>query len=94
MTVKEYAESVSATVAEILKKCEILGIDVKNADDELNDDDVINLDYATNLISSDAESTYEEEDSMDEVVEDLVARSNVNPMNPGTKKQKLKFWIC
>ena len=90
MTVKEYAQSVSATIAEILKKCEILGIDVKNADDELNDDDVINLDYATNLISSDAESTYEEEDSMDEVVEDLVARSNVNPMNPGTKKQKLK----
>ena len=90
MTVKEYAESVSATVAEILKKCEILGIDVKSGNDELSDDDVINLDYATNLISSDAESTYEEEDSMDEVVEDLVARSHVNPMNPGTKKQKLK----
>ena len=34
MTVKEYAESVSATVAEILKKCEILGIDVKSGNDE------------------------------------------------------------
>ena len=51
MTVKEYAESVSMSVAEILKKCESLGIDVKTKDDELSDDDVINLDFATNLIS-------------------------------------------
>lgn len=90
MTVKEYAESVSLSVAEILKKCESLGIDVKKADDVLSDDDVINLDFATNLISTDSESTYEEEDSMDEVVEDLVLSTNVHTMNPETKKQKLK----
>ena len=90
MTVKEYAESVSLSVAEILKKCEDLGIEVKNASDILSDDDVINLDFATNLISSDSESTYEDEDSMDEVVEDLVMRTNVHKMNPETKKQKLK----
>lgn len=90
MTVKEYAESVSMSVAEILKKCESLGIDVKSKDDELSDDDVINLDFATNLISSDSESTYEEEDTMDEIVEDLVASTNVHTMNPETKKQKLK----
>ena len=40
MTVKEYAESVSLSVAEILKKCETLGIDVKDASDVLSDDDV------------------------------------------------------
>jgi len=90
MTVKEYAESVSLSVAEILKKCESLGIDVKNKDDLLSDDDVINLDFATNLISSDSESTYEDEDSIDEVVEDLVASTNIHTMNPETKKQKLK----
>lgn len=90
MTVKEYAESVSMSVAEILKKCESLGIDVKGKDDILSDDDVINLDFATNLISSDSESTYEEEDSIDEVVEDLVASTNIHTMNPETKKQKLK----
>lgn len=90
MTVKEYAESVNLSVAEILKKCESLGIDVKNASDFLSDDDVINLDFATNLISTESESTYEEEDSMDEVVEDLVATTNVHTMNPETKKQKLK----
>ncbi len=90
MTVKEYAESVNLTVAEVLKKCETLGIDVKSPSDDLSDDDVINLDFATNLISSDSESTYEDEDSMDEVVEDLVASTNVHTMNPGIKKQKLK----
>ena len=89
MSVKEYAESVSLSVAEILKKCEILGIDVKNANDELSDDDVINLDYATNLISSDNDSSYEDEDSMDEVVEDLVRSTNVHTL-PNEKKQKLK----
>ena len=90
MTVKEYAESVSLSIAEILKKCETLGIDVKKADDYLSDDDVINLDFAINLISTEQESTYEEEDSMDEVVEDLVASTSVHTMNPETKKQKLK----
>ena len=90
MTVKEYAESVSLSVAEVLKKCETLGIDVKKATDELSDDDVINLDFATNLISTDSEATYEEEDSIDEVVEELVASTNIHTMNPETKKQKLK----
>ena len=90
MTVKEYAISVNLSVAEILKKCETLGIPAKNADSVLSDDDVINLDFATNLISSDSESSYEDEDSIDEVVEDLVASTNVHSMYPETKKQKLK----
>ncbi len=90
MTVKEYALSVNFSVAEILKKCETLGIPAKNADSVLSDDDVINLDFATNLISSDSEASYEDEDSIDEVVEDLVASTNVHSMYPETKKQKLK----
>ncbi len=90
MTVKEYAMSVNFSVAEVLKKCETLGIPAKNADSILSDDDVINLDFATNLISSDSEASYEDEDSIDEVVEDLVASTNVHSMYPETKKQKLK----
>ncbi len=89
MTVKEYAESVGLSVAEILKKCETIGIDVKTSSDILSDDDVINLDFATNLISTDSDSTYEEEDTMDAVVEELVASTNVHTMN-SLKKQKLK----
>ncbi len=88
MLVKEYAESVDLSVAEILKKCSSLGIDVKSGDDILSDDDIINLDYATNLISTESDSTYEEEDSMDGLVEDLV--STVSVKNDGVKKQKLK----
>ena len=90
MTVKEYAMSINFSVAEVLKKCETLGIPAKNADSILSDDDVINLDFATNLISSDSEASYEDEDSIDEVVEDLVASTNVHSMYPETKKQKLK----
>ena len=86
MTVKEYAESVSLSVAEILKKCESLGIEVRDAEDFLSDDDVINLDIAINLISTENDSTYEEEDSIDEVIEDLVASTHVHTMNPETKK--------
>ena len=43
MNVREYAESVNLSVAEILKKCESLGIDVSGSDSYLSDDDVINL---------------------------------------------------
>ena len=52
MSVKEYANDTNHTVAEILKKCEELGIKVKNGDDFLSDDDIIILDNAINLISS------------------------------------------
>ena len=51
MSVKEYANDTNHTVAEILKKCEELGIKVKNGDDFLSDDDIIILDNAINLIS-------------------------------------------
>ena len=46
MSVKEYANDTNHTVAEILKKCEELGIKVKNGDDFLSDDDIIILDNA------------------------------------------------
>ena len=48
MTVKEYASDVNLSVAEILKKCNDLGIEVKSGEDELTDLDVITLDNAIN----------------------------------------------
>lgn len=90
MTVKEYAESVSFSVAEVLKKCESLGIDVKNADDLLSDDDVINLDFAINLISTENDTTIEEEENIDEVVENIMESNNLQHIANHTKKQKLK----
>lgn len=90
MTVKEYAESVNLSVAEILKKCESLGIDVKGGSDVLSDDDVINLDFATNLISTENDITIEEEENIDEVVEDIMESNNLQHVTEYAKKQKLK----
>lgn len=90
MNVKEYAESVNLSVAEVLKKCESLGIDVANATDNLSDDDVISLDFAINLISTDSDTTIEDEEDIAEVVEDIMEASNLKVINDHTKKQKLK----
>ncbi len=90
MTVKEYATDVNLSVAEILKKCNDLGIEVKSGEDFLTDDDVISLDNAINLIGVE-EDSYEEEDTIDEVVDEIVESSNITKnINITDKKQKLK----
>lgn len=90
MTVKEYASDVNLSVAEILKKCNDLGIEVKSGEDELTDLDVITLDNAINLIGVEDDS-YEEEDTIDEVVDEIVESSNITKnINTTDKKQKLK----
>ena len=38
MTVKEYAQDTGHSIAEILKKCNELGIKVKSGDDDLSED--------------------------------------------------------
>ncbi len=90
MNVKEYAESVDLSVAEVLKKAQEIGIEVKNASDELSEDDVIILDNAISLISTDTEATLEDNDDIDEVVEEIMESSKIALMNDGEKKQKLK----
>ena len=91
MSVKEYANDTGLSVAEILKKCKELGIKAANADDELSEDDIIILDNAINLISTDEETTLDEEDVIDEAVEDLVESNNIDRSYADTtKKQKLK----
>ena len=90
MNVREYASSVNLTIAEILKKCEDLGIEVHSAEDELNDDDVINLDFAISIISTQDETSLEDEDDIDDVVDEIVEQTNMTIVNEHTKKQKLK----
>ncbi len=89
MNVKEYALSVDLSVAEVLKKAQELGIEVKNANDFLNDDDVIILDNAISLISTDTETTLEDVEEIDDVVESIIDTKFTN-INDGEKKQKLK----
>ncbi len=89
MTVKEYATDVNLSVAEILKKCVDLGIEVKSGDDELSDEEIISLDNAINLITEN--ESFEEEDTIDQVVDEIVSSSNITKnMNTTDKKQKLK----
>ena len=89
MTVKEYASDVNLSVAEILKKCNDLGIEVKNGDDELTDEEIISLDNAINLIVE--EETFEEEETINEVVDAIVESSNITKnIDITDKKQKLK----
>ncbi len=91
MTVKEYAQDTGHSIAEILKKCNELGIRVKSGDDDLSEDDIIILDNTINLISTDVETDYEDEDALDESVEDLVEANNLDKtFTPDNKKQKLK----
>ena len=89
MTVKEYAADVNLSVAEILKKCNDLGIEVMSGEDILTDEDIISLDNAINLITED--ESFEEEDTIDEVVDAIVEGSNITKnINITDKKQKLK----
>ena len=91
MSVKEYANDTGHSVAEILKKCSELGINVKDGDDELSEDDIIILDNTINLISTDTEVDYEDEEDLDEDVADLVESNNLDKnFSNSDKKQKLK----
>ena len=90
MNVKDYAKDVGLSVAAVLKQCQEMGI---KADSEtvLSDDDIIILDNTLNLISTDKETTYEEEDAIDEVVEAVLESENIDKTTSNsTSKQKLK----
>lgn len=77
MKVSDYAFDVNLSVAEILKKCHELEINVKSADDYLSDDDIIMLDNTINIISTDEEITYEEEDDIDDKVDEIISSSTI-----------------
>ncbi|MDY3948693.1 MAG: translation initiation factor IF-2 [Bacilli bacterium] len=91
MSVKEYANDTSSSIAEILKKCSELGINVKSATDTLSEDDIIILDNTMNLISTASDTSLEEEDVIDEAVEDILETTNLTrDFTSGNKKQKLQ----
>lgn len=69
-SVKDYAEEMGITVQEVLKKCAFLGIKAKEATDMLEEDDVIMLDNAIDIL--DAVEEEEVEYTSDEEEETLV----------------------
>ena len=91
MKVSEYANDVNLSVAEILKRCHELAINVNSKDDFLTDDDIIMLDNTINLISTDDEITFEEEEDIDDKVDEIMTSSKVGrTMKEGVSKEKLK----
>lgn len=91
MKVSEYASDVNLSVAEILKKCHELAINVNNKDDYLTDDDIIMLDNTINLISTDDEITFEEEEDIEDKVDQIMTSSRVDKsMKDSVSKEKLK----
>jgi len=89
MSVKDYAKDLNLSVAEVLKKCSELGISVDNGEDILTDDDIIMLDNTLNLISTDAEITYDEDELVENIAMDIMESKNITESNT-SKKQKLK----
>ena len=92
MSVKEYALDTNSSVAEILKKCQELGINVKTADDDLSEDDIVMLDNIINLISTDEETSYEDEEELDNAVEEIMESNNLEKKykDDSTKPKKIK----
>ena len=91
MKVSEYANDVNLSVAEILKKCHELSINVSSKDDYLTDDDIIMLDNTINLISTDEEITFEEEEDIEDKVDEIMTSSRVDKsMKDSVSKEKLK----
>jgi len=91
MTVKEYATELGISVQEVLEKAKELGSKVSSGTDMLSEDDVIMLDNAINIISSDSEMDFNEADVLDEAVENIMMESNLKEVKDnGAKKQKLK----
>ena len=91
MSVKDYAKELGISVQEVLEKAKELGSKVNAGTDMLSEDDVIMLDNAINIISSDSEMDYSEADLIDEAVENIMMESNLKEVKDnGVKKQKLK----
>lgn len=90
MKVSEYASDVNLSVAEILKKCQELGIKVSKKEDYLTDDDIIMLDNTINLISTDEEITYEEEEDILDKVDEIMTSTKVKSIKDSISKEKIQ----
>ena len=98
MSVLEYAQDMNKSVEEIIKMCGKLGIDVKNEDDMLSDDSIVELDNAFSN-EPEEESTVDEEiikkmdedDYYDEAIDTLIDKKDaVYNSEPKPVKQKKK----
>ncbi len=92
MTVQDYAEEMNFTVQDVLNKCSELGIKVSSKSDMLDEEAIITLDNTMNIISSDDELNFEENDAIDNVIEDLMLDDNLKSIETHhtVTKEKVK----
>lgn len=101
MSVKEYATEMGITVQEVLKKCAFLGLKAENATDFLEDDDIIMLDNAIDIMESVTDedgaeytSTIEIEDEEELVIENEkkdTKRGLTGPKKNFTNQEKTNY---
>lgn len=100
MSVKEYALDINVTVEAVIKKAQELGYDIKNADDMLDEDQIIDLDNTLTMnVNEEEEPEYideitEEKDydldaELEDKAEELASASHIR-FDDTVKKQKLK----
>ena len=101
MSVKEYANDVNSTVAQILNLCKDLNIDVSSENDMLSEDDIILLDSTQENIDVSIEEEVDEEEQLNEEIEEKLGISDeidktkpkattIKPKNDNTKFLKDK----
>ena len=92
MSVQDYAEEMNFTVQDVLNKCKELGIKINSKDDMLDDEAIIMLDNCMNLIDSDTELDFDEADTLDEVIDDIMDYDNIKSINNShtVSKEKVK----
>jgi len=89
-SVKQYAEEMQITAQEVLKMCEFLKLDAKNADDILSEEDVIMLDNAIEVQEEvdDKGSSFDEEENDDLIEEREYQKKEKNKSKPKRNDQK------
>ena len=84
MTIKEYAQDIGKSVAEVLRKCRELGITVDDEDTLLEEEDIIELDNVVNEMVDD--------EDVEELSQNLVkeSESKLHKEKVGKKAPSLK----
>ena len=92
MSVQDYAEEMNFTVQDVLNKCKELGFKINSKDDMLDDEAIIMLDNCMNLIDTNTELDFEEADTLDDVIEDIMDYDNIKSINDShtVSKEKVK----
>ena len=90
MSILEYALDVNKEVTEIIKLCESLNIKKTSEEDILTDDEIILLDNEIDALKENENPDYEFDEELENKVENLVNKIDINLDELTSKKEKVK----